>query len=303
MAGGLTPAGLGGWCPRGDRTVRGYLAAVQERAGRVAAVYGVGALASVTSATGRATSIWWWWRPRLEMGRVAGAARRLRHAGRGAQVWHVTWADLDRDGPGFSADGTPAARREAWWGLGRLAGWWGQWGRPVGHAHDPGHLPARPDGVVRSGLAGGGLRPRRLSGLGRGPAAGPGGRGARAAGLPPGRGAAGPEAARLAQAVLPAGWCRSPRPGNWPCRWSSTRHQRLLTDAVGYRHGAHSSMYWGPFERKYDALGAAGRTGRSGPAGPALTPPPGPGGRAVSLAPNQSRINRPPALLARSVPS
>ena len=28
--------------------------------------------------------------------------------------------------------------------------------------------------------------------------------------------------------------------------------RRILTDAVGYRKGAHTSMYWGPFERKYD---------------------------------------------------
>ncbi|HWE54885.1 MAG TPA: aminoglycoside adenylyltransferase domain-containing protein [Acidimicrobiales bacterium] len=29
--------------------------------------------------------------------------------------------------------------------------------------------------------------------------------------------------------------------------------RRILQDAVGYRHGATTSMYWGPFERKYDA--------------------------------------------------
>ncbi len=32
------------------------------------------------------------------------------------------------------------------------------------------------------------------------------------------------------------------------------RYRRILTDAVGYRRGAQTSMYWGPFERKYDAL-------------------------------------------------
>jgi hypothetical protein len=32
------------------------------------------------------------------------------------------------------------------------------------------------------------------------------------------------------------------------------RYRRILTDAVGYRGGAQTSMYWGPFERKYDAL-------------------------------------------------
>lgn len=29
--------------------------------------------------------------------------------------------------------------------------------------------------------------------------------------------------------------------------------RRILLDAAGYRNGAHTSMYWGPFERKYDA--------------------------------------------------
>lgn len=29
--------------------------------------------------------------------------------------------------------------------------------------------------------------------------------------------------------------------------------RRILTDAAGYRNGATTSMYWGPFERKYDA--------------------------------------------------
>ena len=29
--------------------------------------------------------------------------------------------------------------------------------------------------------------------------------------------------------------------------------RRILHDAAGYRNGANTSMYWGPFERKYDA--------------------------------------------------
>ncbi len=29
--------------------------------------------------------------------------------------------------------------------------------------------------------------------------------------------------------------------------------RRILHDADGFRNGAHASMYWGPFERKYDA--------------------------------------------------
>jgi hypothetical protein len=33
-----------------------------------------------------------------------------------------------------------------------------------------------------------------------------------------------------------------------------SRGQRILKDAVGHRSGARTSMYWGPFERKHDAL-------------------------------------------------
>jgi hypothetical protein len=32
------------------------------------------------------------------------------------------------------------------------------------------------------------------------------------------------------------------------------KHARILWDATGYRQGYHTSMYWGPFERKHDAL-------------------------------------------------
>ncbi len=32
-----------------------------------------------------------------------------------------------------------------------------------------------------------------------------------------------------------------------------THFRRILTDSAGYRRGARTSMYWGPFERKYDA--------------------------------------------------
>jgi hypothetical protein len=35
---------------------------------------------------------------------------------------------------------------------------------------------------------------------------------------------------------------------------ATVRSQRILKDAVGYRSGASLSMYWGPFERKSDAL-------------------------------------------------
>lgn len=34
----------------------------------------------------------------------------------------------------------------------------------------------------------------------------------------------------------------------------ASRSQRILKDAIGHRSGARTSMYWGPFERKSDAL-------------------------------------------------
>ena len=37
---------------------------------------------------------------------------------------------------------------------------------------------------------------------------------------------------------------------------SHTGH-RVITDALGYREGANTSMYWGPFERKANAVGLA----------------------------------------------
>ena len=49
---------------------------------------------------------------------------------------------------------------------------------------------------------------------------------------------------------------------------SHTGH-RVITDALGYREGANTSMYWGPFERKANALGLARqlmqRVGRAEP--------------------------------------
>src|SRR5262249_41355785 len=62
------------------------------------------------------------------------------------------------------------------------------------------------------------------------------------------------EAARLTQAVITGRVLSKSEAGELAMPMVSTRHQRLLTGAVGYRHGAHFSMYWGPFERKYDAL-------------------------------------------------
>lgn len=34
----------------------------------------------------------------------------------------------------------------------------------------------------------------------------------------------------------------------------SSRSQRILRDAIAYDQGTRVSMYWGPFERKHDAI-------------------------------------------------
>ena len=65
----------------------------------------------------------------------------------------------------------------------------------------------------------------------------------------------------MAQAVLTGRVLSKSQAGELAMPLVSTGHQRLLTDAVGYRHGAHFSMYWGPFECKYDALGLLGELG------------------------------------------
>ena len=138
----------GAWCPCHRAGIEGYLEAVRRVApDQVAAVYGVGALAlGDFSARQSNIDLVVVAEPRLEaseIARLAHAARGLRRGGRDAEVWYVSWEDLDRR----PAPAPTAARRPAI--------------RP-GHAHDPGHTAPRPDGPVRSGLAGGGLRPRRL---------------------------------------------------------------------------------------------------------------------------------------------
>jgi aminoglycoside adenylyltransferase-like protein len=61
------------------------------------------------------------------------------------------------------------------------------------------------------------------------------------------------EAARLAQGAV-TGRVFSKSEGGEAVRPLVPQHfRRILTDAVGYRAGAKTSMYWGPFERKYDA--------------------------------------------------
>ncbi|MGH9114876.1 MAG: hypothetical protein ACRDWW_03510, partial [Acidimicrobiales bacterium] len=62
------------------------------------------------------------------------------------------------------------------------------------------------------------------------------------------------EAARLAQGAITGRLFSKSEAGESAGVLVSPRFRRILTDAVGYRRGAQTSMYWGPFERKYDAL-------------------------------------------------
>ena len=62
------------------------------------------------------------------------------------------------------------------------------------------------------------------------------------------------EASRLAQGAVTGRVFSKTEAGESIGMIVAPRYRRILTDAVGYRRGAQTSMYWGPFERKYDAL-------------------------------------------------
>jgi hypothetical protein len=62
------------------------------------------------------------------------------------------------------------------------------------------------------------------------------------------------EASRLAQGAITGRVFSKSEAGESVGMIVAPRYRRILTDSVGYRRGAQTSMYWGPFERKYDAL-------------------------------------------------
>ena len=62
------------------------------------------------------------------------------------------------------------------------------------------------------------------------------------------------EAARLAHLAITGRVLSKTEAGDSITTIVSSRHRRVVVDSVGYRNGAQTSMYWGPFERKYDAL-------------------------------------------------
>jgi hypothetical protein len=214
-----------------------YLAALDAALpGRVTAVYAVGSLALDDFSDRQSNfDLVVVSDPKLspdEITRADSPARSLRRGGRPAQVWHATWEDLDAGGPGHDAGeaaitlATPMTRSILRHDPMVLKG--PEW--PV-VAYDPEQLRA--------------WSRRRLQSLAERP------------GPILLRRHVGPvvlEAARLAQGVITGRVLSKSEAGETMKAAVSSRHQRLLTDSVGYRHGAQTSMYWGPFERKYDAL-------------------------------------------------
>jgi hypothetical protein len=61
------------------------------------------------------------------------------------------------------------------------------------------------------------------------------------------------EAARLAHGCLTGKVLSKSAAGEAVRSLLPAHFRRILTDSIGYRNGAHASMYWGPYERKYDA--------------------------------------------------
>ena len=212
-----------------------FVTAVERAApGRLAAVYLVGGLALADfSARQSNIDLVVVCDPPLsdaEQSGLAGAARSLQRAHRPAQVWYADW-DVISDGP----SGDPAARPALETPLTRallteeaIAYLGPDW--PV-VAYDEAEyrewcrrslaeLAAANHGmmVLRRGVTPLVLQAARL-----------------AQGAATGRVFSKSEAGETATSLVPA------------------HFRRILHDAAGYRNGAQTSMYWGPFERKYDA--------------------------------------------------
>lgn len=62
------------------------------------------------------------------------------------------------------------------------------------------------------------------------------------------------EAARLAEGAATGRALSKSQAGEAALALVPSHYRRILNDAVGYRRGASTSNYWGPFERKTDAL-------------------------------------------------
>lgn len=158
------------------------------------------------------------------------AEKGMQRAGRPAQVWHTTWEEIS-GGPGTLAEPSRLATPMTWSIL----------------RNDPMPLlgPDWPvawtdEAALRSWALG---RLRSLATTGHG--------------LLVLRRDVTPlvlEAARLAHISITGRVLSKSEAGESITNIVSSRHRRVVVDSVGYRNGAQTSMYWGPFERKYDAL-------------------------------------------------
>jgi hypothetical protein len=218
--------------------VDGYVEALREVAGdQVSAVYAVGSLAlDDFSAKQSNVDLVVVGEPRLGASQrtwLRRAERSLRRAGRPAQVWHTNWEEI-AGGPTSVEDPSPLATPMTWTIL----------------RNDPMPLYG-PDWPV-AWTDPGELRRWALERL-RALAAG-------RQGLLVLRRDVGPfvlEAARLAHMAIAGRVLSKSEAGESITGIVSSRHRRVVVDSVGYRQGAQTSMYWGPFERKYDALALA----------------------------------------------
>jgi hypothetical protein len=221
--------------------INGYLAALQVVApGQIAAVYAVGSLALGDFSDRQSNvDLVVVAEPRLDLAqqrRLGHAVRKLHRAGRDPSIWYINWGDLDVGGPGSGLEAPPDSAPALATPLTRailrndaMALYGPDW--PV-VGYDPDILKAWCTQQLRA-LADA------------------------AHGLLVLRRAIGPlvlEAARLTQGSITGRVLSKSEAGEATIPIVSTSHQRVLTDSVGYRRGAQTSMYWGPFERKYDAL-------------------------------------------------
>ena len=206
----------------------------RENGTKVEAVYAVGSLALGDFSPKQSNvdlAVVWEPGPRAELPKAVGRAERdIARPGRPAVVWHTTWEEVSA-GPAAVEQASPLATPLTWAIL----------------RNDPMPLFGPDWPVVWEDPAA--LRSWALDRLNALAAA--------KHGLLIWRREVGPlvlEAARLAQIVITGRVLSKSEAGDAVNGLVSSSHRRVLVDSVGYRQGAQTSMYWGPFERKYDAL-------------------------------------------------
>lgn len=190
-----------------------------------------------------------------EISGLARAERRLERAGRPAAVWYTGWDEL-ADGPG-SADSGAAAAGAAGAGVAG-AGAAASGGPGVGPSEletpltrfllqEEAVAVTGPDWPVVAYEEAAYRRwcvaeLRRLAEGGQGMMV-----------MRRGVSSLVLQAARLAQGAATGRVFSKSEAGETATTLVPVHFRRILNDSVGFRNGAKTSMYWGPFERKYDA--------------------------------------------------